>query len=126
MVIERQATTEKMKEDMMSTLSPEVYHKLLRKMNKTHNSIGSHSGSMNEPLSPVQRFQRRERRNPRFITDEPILSSEKGQEDENRKKNVSEEKQKGMGVREKKIRKSHAEIDSRQLRIVDRKGKEEK
>lgn len=62
---------------MMSTLSPEVYNKLLRKMNKTHNSIGSHSGSINEPLSPVQKFQRKERRFIRLTTDDPNFSIEK-------------------------------------------------
>ena len=38
----------------MSTLSSEVYNKVLRKMNKTHNSIGSNPGSV-EPLSPVHK-----------------------------------------------------------------------
>lgn len=38
---------------MMSTLSPEVYHKVLRKMNKTHNSIGSNESL--EPISPMHK-----------------------------------------------------------------------
>lgn len=57
-VIEKQAKNEKMKDEMMNTLSPEVYNKVLRKMNKTHTSIGSNSGSA-EPLSPSQRYKRK-------------------------------------------------------------------
>lgn len=43
---------------MMNTLSPEVYNKIMRKMNKTHNSIGSNTGSV-EPVSPTQRIKRK-------------------------------------------------------------------
>ena len=43
---------------MMSTLSPEVYNKIVRKMNKTQNSIGSNPGSL-EPTSPTQRIKRK-------------------------------------------------------------------
>ncbi len=46
-------------------------------MNKTHNSIGSHSGSINEPLSPVQKGPRKERRFIRMVTDDPGNSLEK-------------------------------------------------
>ena len=64
---------------MLSTLSPEVYNKVLRKMNKTHNSIGSNPGSA-EPLSPSQRMKRRDRRQIRLITDQPRVSVEKSSE----------------------------------------------
>ena len=47
-----------MKDDMMSTLSPEVYNKVLRKMNKTHTSVGSNTGSV-EHVSPSQKFRKR-------------------------------------------------------------------
>ena len=77
-----------MKEDMMSTLSPEVYNKILRKMTKTDNSIGSHSGSVNEPLSPAQRFIRKDRRMIRLVTDDPLNSIDK--DTEMRKNNISE------------------------------------
>lgn len=88
LVIEKQGKTEKMKENMMATLSPEVYNKILRKMNKTHNSIGSHSGSVNEPLSPAHKFIRREKRMIRLVTDDPLNSIDK--DTEMRKNNISE------------------------------------
>lgn len=72
-VIEKQGKNEKAKDEMMSTLSPEVYNKIMRKMNKTHNSIGSNPGSV-EPVSPTQRIKRKERRQIRLTTDEPMIS----------------------------------------------------
>lgn len=58
---------------MMSTLSPEVYNKIMRKMNKTQNSLGSNPGSV-EPLSPTQRIKRKQLRKIRLTTDEPMIS----------------------------------------------------
>lgn len=52
---------------MMSTLSPDVYSKIMRKMNKTQNSLGSNPGSV-QPLSPGQRIKRKEKRQ-RITTD---------------------------------------------------------
>jgi hypothetical protein len=43
---------------MISTLSPEVYNKIIRKMNKSNNSIGSNAGSA-EAVSPTQRIKRK-------------------------------------------------------------------
>ena len=105
---------------MMSTLSPEVYNKILRKMNKTQNSIGSQPSSINEPLSPIQKIKRRDRRFARLVTDDALNSHEN--EIEIRKNNISEEKAK-VSLREKKIRKSHAEIDFK-MKIPEKKQKE--
>lgn len=110
-----------MKENMMATLSPEVYNKILRKMNKTHNSIGSHSGSVNEPLSPAHKFLRREKRMIRLVTDDPLNSIDK--DTEMRKNNISEEKPK-PSFKEKMIRKSHAEIEFKGKRSEKRQEKD--
>lgn len=90
-------------------------------MNKTQNSIGSQPGS-NEPLSPIQKIRRKDRRFARLVTDDPINSQENDREI--RKNNISEEKAK-VPLRDKKIRKSHAEIDFK-LRIPEKKQKEER
>lgn len=42
----------------MSTLSSDVYNKIMRKMNKTQNSLGSNPGSV-EPVSPSQKIKRK-------------------------------------------------------------------
>ena len=105
----------------MATLSPEVYNKILRKMNKTHNSIGSHSGSVNEPLSPAHKFIRREKRMIRLVTDDPLNSIDK--DTEMRKNNISEQKPK-PSFKEKMIRKSHAEIQFKGKRPDKRQDKD--
>ena len=74
---------------MMSTLSPEVYNKIMRKMNKTHNSIGSNESL--EPRSPMHRPTKRDRRMIRLTTDDPrMISVEKEERDLFRKNNLSE------------------------------------
>lgn len=98
----------------MSTLSPEVYSKIMRKMNKTQNSLGSNPGSV-EPLSPSQRIKRKQRRHIRLTTDEPMVSIEKSNEKQYRKDNISEEKSASQVLaymeRDRKTRKSQADID---------------
>lgn len=61
---------------MFSILSPDVYNKLLRKLNKVNISMGSHkSGLSNEPLSPQSNPNRRSKNQKRLQTEhDPLLS----------------------------------------------------
>ena len=70
LIVERQGKDEKIRDEMLHVFSSDPYQKIIRKIGKTNNSIGSLSedGEKNtlEPVSPVSI-----KRKQRLITAEP-------------------------------------------------------